>query len=490
MKILFSIIILLLSGCSLYEAPEVPEIELPPAFKVSIKSVNPSLEDEWWKNFHDKQLNALVALALKNNYSYQIAIKNIEIAQTYVSQNTSYLFPQVNAEFGGSRNKLVPSEFFGAFSNPNNPMSTASNSDLSASPLGSGINTAPFNVAILSASASYELDIWNQIRHAVNQAEADTASSAANAQVVKLTLVSNVVNAYYQIMALNANILNLEQQYNAAKEITALIKVQLESGLIDATNFYTAQMQEEGILSQIKTLKKQKQITEHTLAYLVSEYPENFSIEPRAALDQLRFTQLIPPGIPSSMLGMRPDIQSAFYQALAYGYAEKQSIANFLPSFTVTAGYGYANNTLAQLLQSSNAFWNYGIGVSQFVFDYAIRQSEYERAKHQYEAAVLSYKDTVVSAFSEVNSALVSYKEDNEALIAIEAQYKQSEELLNLAHAQYQAGLVNYITYLNNDLIMLQNKYNVTSQQLLLVQDIIQVYKNLGWGLGVPSSMP
>lgn len=474
----------MLASCGLYDAPEVPEMKTPQHFKVSIKSVNKNLEDEWWKNFHDKQLTKTVELALKNNYDYRIAIKNIDIAQTYVSQNMSSLFPQVSSGFGASRNKLVPSEFFGAFSNPSptggGPMLAAASPVI---PTSTGFSNAPFNVAILSASASYEVDVWNQIRNSVKQAESTTAATFANAQVVKLTLISDVVNAYYQIMALDKNIKNLQEQYRITKEMTGLAKVQLKSGLIDASDFYTAEMQEEVIVANLKILEKQKQITEYTLAYLLGEYPENFTITPKDAMDDLKYDQLIPPGVPSSMLGMRPDIQMAYYQVLAYGYAEKESIANFLPSFTITGGYGYADNTLGQLLQSSNAFWNYGIGVSQFVFDYKIRESEYERAKYQFDTSVMNYQSTVINAFTEVNSALISYKKDNEARLAIEKQYYYSNELLDLADAQYKAGLTNYNGYLTDKLMLLQKEYALTSQELLLIQDIIQVYKTLGWGL-------
>jgi multidrug efflux system outer membrane protein len=485
MRILPYIIIFALSGCSLYEAPEVPEIEAPEVFKVSIKTVDQKLEDEWWKNFHDKQLNELVGLALKNNYSYQIAVKNIEIAQTYISQNRSYLFPQVGAGYDTSRNKINEAEFFGAFSGGGGTPQFGANSlaNPALSSVNTGFGSAPFNVEILSANVSYELDVWNQIRNSVNEAKANTAASAANSNVVKLTLISNVVNAYYQIMALNYNIENLKKQHKAIAEIILLTQVQQESGLIDATSVYNNKIQKETLHTNINTLEKQKQVLEYSLAYLVSEYPENFDIEPKGTLAKVHFTRLIPAGVPSTMLAMRPDIQAAYYQVLSSGYVEKQSLANFLPSFTITGLYGYADEHFGRLLQSPNAFWSYGLGVSQFVFDYAVRESEYKRAKTQYEANVLSYKDTVTNAFKEVNSALISYKEDNEALNAVERQRLHYRELLELSNAQYQAGLINYITYLNSDLSLLQSDYAVNSQQLLVVQDIIQVYKTLGLGL-------
>jgi multidrug efflux system outer membrane protein len=118
------------------------------------------------------------------------------------------------------------------------------------------------------------------------------------------------------------------------------------------------------------------------------------------------------------MISNRPDIQSAYYQVLSTGYMEKETIANFLPTVNITGNYGYASTALSNLLSHSNSFWNYGIYTSQFIFDYAIRMSEYQRAKFQYESAILNYKNTAINAFTQVDTALTSYKEDNEALNA------------------------------------------------------------------------
>ncbi|HLF66709.1 MAG TPA: TolC family protein, partial [Gammaproteobacteria bacterium] len=112
---------LALTACTLYEKPEVPILEVPKDFKVDLPYDNPYLKNNWWENFNDETLNALVEQALEENYNYQIALNNIDVAQTYVSQNRSYLFPQVSAGFNASRNKIVPDEFFGAFTNPGAP---------------------------------------------------------------------------------------------------------------------------------------------------------------------------------------------------------------------------------------------------------------------------------------------------------------------------------------------------------------------------------
>ncbi len=461
---------ILISGCALYQKPEVPALEIPKNFKTDINKTNAKLKGEWWENFHNEKLNTLVDLAVKNNYNYQISIKNIQIASTYVSQNLSSLFPQISLNASSSRNKSAS-----VISNLSNASSTVNPTSPSFSSI--------FNLNQLTGSVSYEVDIWNQVRNSVKQAKADEAASIAASKVVRLTLIASVVDTYFQIITTENNLINLKQQYQCAIEIVNLFNTQFRSGLIDASTLYTAKNQMEIIKSNILVLEKQREILRYTMAYLVGEYPENFKL----ALDQkskkLETKKLIPAGIPAEMLANRPDIQGAYYQVLSAGYVEKQNIANFLPAVNLTGNYGYASTALSGLISGSNAYWNYGIFATQFVFDYQARMSIFKRSKYQFESAILTYKNTVLNAFIEVDSALISYKEDNEALLSYQRQMGNAVELFSISNSQYQAGLVDYSTSLAARLNYLQSSYNLNNQKLVVIEDVVQVYKSLGLGL-------
>jgi len=454
-----------ITSCTLYKKPEVPSIKMPNQFKPTIKITNAKLKEKWWENFHDAELNRLVELAVINNYSYQIALKNIQIACTYVTQNLSGLFPQVNLGFNSTRNKFNSVAFGGSFANP----STVSS------------NTHVFNLQQLNGTVAYQVDIWNQIRNSVNQAKANQDASIADSNVMKLTLITSVVDTYFQIVTLNANLHNLNEQYKLANEIVRLINTQFQSGLIDASALDNAKNQAETIKININNLKKQKEVLQYTLAYLLGEYPEHFKLGNNFKSFQVK--NLVPPSIPAEMMANRPDIQEAYYQILSYGYLEKQNIANFLPNISLTGNYGYESTALSNLLSSANTYWTYGLYATQFVFDYQTRMSEYRRSKYQYESAILNFKNTVLNAFKEVDSALSSYKEDNEALIAYQKQTVNSKDLLGLANSQYRSGLIDYSTYLTTNLSYLQSSFNVANQKLVVAEDIFQIYKTLGLGL-------
>lgn len=463
------------TSCTLYRKPVTPEPYQANDFKYAIKITNDKLKNNWWENFNDPELNRLVAIALKNNYNYLVTLKNIEIARTYVTQYQSNRFPQISATFNASRNRSI------SLFSPNNFVTSSDTSianNTGISQLG-----RTFSLDEVFGTVTYEIDVWNQIGNAINQAKADTASSGANSNVTKLTLISSVADTYFQIAFLNAEITNLEQQYQAAVALAQLTRAQYHGKLIDVTALSDANNQIESIKINMTAVKKQKEIAMNTLAYLLGETPEQFSLSDIHPNLHIPYSELIPAGLPSTMVANRPDIQAAYFQVLSTGYVEKQNIANFLPSFNLTGNYGYANSNFGTLFTENNSFWNYGINVMQTIFDYKLRMSEYKRAKYQYEAAILNYKNTVINAYQEVDNALLSYQRDHEALLAYQHEVKNSQTKLNVAQTQFQSGYSDYTSYLNNKLILLADRLNLTNQQLLVSEDVIQVYKTLGLGL-------
>lgn len=465
---------LILTACTLYQKPKTPPAKIPRKFKYQYTN-HRFIKDAWWENFNDERLNQLVATALKNNYNYRIALKNIDIAKTYVTQNESALFPQANLNFNTSRTKTLSIFSSENFIKAGNPAFANTNAFF-------GIPRI-FNLQQLFTSVSYELDIWNQIGNTVNQAYANVGVNFAESNVIKLTLISNVVNTYFQIEAINENLSNLQQQYKINYELTHYYKTQFLGKLIDVTTVNDAKNQAEATKINIKMNEKQREILINTLAYLLGLYREEFKFKNQYVLKKLYYTHLIPAGIPAIVIANRPDVQSAYFQILSYGYLEKQTIANFLPSFNLTGTYGYANTGFSKFFRPYNAFWDYGLSFLEPVFDYKLRLSEYRRAQYQYQSAILNYKNKVINALQEVDNALLSFQKDMTALHAYQREIINSTDRLNVALAQFQSGYGDYSTFLNYKLMLLQNHFDLINQRLLLTQDVVQVYKTMGLGL-------
>jgi multidrug efflux system outer membrane protein len=306
-RILLGILILsCVTSCTLYTKPKIDPIPIPKEYKNKIKANNRDLKTAWWQNFHDPKLNSLVDKALKNNLNYQIAIKNIEIARTFVDENFSNYFPQVNLNYSSERELLSKNSFTTAQSAlTNNRGSSASRR---------------FSLHQLNASVAYQMDFWNQIGNSVNQANADTNAQAANSDIVKLTLISDVTDTYFQLQTFNEILQNLKDQYQVLNEITKLTDKQYKSGLINIEPINDAKIQEDIVKNNILNFSKNQEILKNTLAYLLGEFPEKFNYDVKNNLKSRDFTQLIPAGIPSQTVVLRPDIEQAFYQILSFGF--------------------------------------------------------------------------------------------------------------------------------------------------------------------------
>ncbi|CAL7961083.1 Outer membrane protein, multidrug efflux system [Gammaproteobacteria bacterium] len=464
-SLVFFLLLTFISSCALYTNPKAPLLQTPTTFKNANKFTCTNLKDHWWQNFDDEELNRLVNLALQNNLNYQIALKNIQIARTYIMENASSLFPQANLNLGAARNAISKNALSDKY-----------------------VNVTPlYNLYQLNGTVSYEADVWSRIRNSVKQAITNVKVSEADGDVIKLALISSVVDSYWQIVALNSNLANLKQQYNAASEIARLNQDQYKGGLVNVEPIANAKTQVENIKSNINNLEKQRQILLNTLAYLVGTYPENFDFNIGSTLPNsgANFTHMLPPKISSKMLINRPDIQSSFYTVISYGYAQKQSLSAFFPTFMLTGAYGFASLGLGNFTAGGSMLWNFGATAVQTLFDLGKTYCRYKRARLQYEAAVLTYKNTVVNAFMEVNNALASYQQDYLALKASHNVVRLAKEKLDLANAQYKSGVINYTTYLGYKLIFLQSKYTLTSQAQTLTSDVIQTYKTLGMGLSL-----
>lgn len=475
-NILFTFAII--GGCALYTNPKVQPLDPPAKFKNEIRTANKNvhLNPDWWKNFHDAQLNTLVTLALQNNLDYKIALKNIEIARTYVTQNFSSFFPVVDLSYSSARKTLSQNDISRTFISTQQGTTPNTNT---------AIGLGVFNTHQLDASVAYELDFWHRIANSVKQAKANVKISEANSNIVRLSLLSSVVNTYFQIVNLNESIDNLKQQYATINDIAKETNNQYKSGLLNISPLMDAKIQAEAIKGNIDNLQRTRQILQNTLAYLCGEYPEKFSfiINRTRLIPQRTFVALMPPALPSTMLLERPDVQGALYQVLSFGYAKKQTLASFFPTFALTGNYGYASNDLSNLISNGSKFWDYGFNALVTVFDYKNRLSQYKRSKLQFDAAMLTYKTTAINAFTEVDNALLAYQRDSFLLKTLQRELEFSANKYSISLAQYHAGMTSYSTYLAYKLAYLQNQYNVIIQNLVLTNDVVQIYKSLGLGL-------
>lgn len=462
---------LTLGGCALFGTPKKVAVRIPEKFKYSVKTASgkKAPSNRWWEGFGDTELNKLINEASKNNLNYLIAVKNIQIAQTYVSQSESSYFPTISLNAQSTRSKM-PGYQTAVFSG----------------------NTEKFPTVIYSLnqaslSASYQLDVWNQVNNAVKQAQASVEVSKEDAAVVKLTLISDLSQAYLQWAALNESIADLKKQLKAQKEILALDKVQYSDGIIDEEPVENARTAIVNIKAGLDSAEKMKETAVNAIAYYLGKFPEKFRMqEKRPEINDIsgfNYGKLVPEGIPSTILTRRPDVKAAEYAVLSSAYAKKESLANFFPVISLTGNYGFASFSLSNLIQDTNSFWDFGLSLVEPIFNYKQNSSIYKRSKLQYKEAVLNYRNIVINAFTETDDALVNYKKDTNTLRGLENNLKSAKRLCGIYKVQYKTGIISRAAYLEYKINMLNARYNLINGNLLLQEDLISIYNAMGMGL-------
>jgi len=453
----------LINGCSLYKAPEVKPIKTPSNFKENLQIRNTLLENEWWKNFHDENLNHLINSAIQNNLRYQIALQNIKVAHTFVTESNINRLPELNVGvntegFNFGNNSLRVFNIPVPNPNPN------------------------VGFDYLYGSVAYELDIWHQKSNITHIAEVNKQISQTESRKVQLTLISEIVNTYFQIKTLNTMLINFSRQLQIDNERLKIARTQYAHGYTNKTTVDSARSAREQVIGNLSMIRKECKLYTNHLAYLLGEYPEQFNYEIKPLIHVHNFRSLIPPTVPAEVLGNRPDVQRAFLKILSYGYLQKETLADFLPHINLFGYYGNENFSISSLVQSS-ALGIYGFNVIEQITGIARNFSRYKRTKVLFAQATLNYKDTVLNAFQEVNNALVAYNEDSRRLISQRNIIKYTFDQLKTARLQYKSGAIDYNTYLQVELSLLQNEYNLDKQNMIMYRDVIQIYKVLGVGV-------
>jgi multidrug efflux system outer membrane protein len=251
--------------------------------------------------------------------------------------------------------------------------------------------------------------------------EAKEDTLEAKSKIVKLALISEVTDLYFKIASVNANIDNVSKQQKIVSLLLKIAETQHGVGYIDSTNLRDIRIKENSIKNELKNLKKQQKIHINALANLLGQYPEDFHTQINPANTDIAFQKLIPDAEPKQVLSDRPDIQVAYLQVK------------------------YSDQT-------------------------------------RYEQAMLNYKNTVHNAFQEIDDAFLAFKEDHESLLVVKAIVKDSANDYKSAQIQYESGQIDYATCLSFELGLLQKEYELSQQNLLLYEDIIQFYKTLGLG--------
>lgn len=446
------------AGCVLTQDLPDPALDIPDGYKaarLTHRDGPPTLD--WWRGFRSAELTGLMEEAQRVNLDIAAAVARFIQADAQARIAGAALLPNVNG---------------------NGQETYSRTSGASASGLTNGGREVVNYSA--SLSASYELDFWGKNRDAAQAAEETAIANRFDRDVIALTTLSSVANAYFQVLASQDRIRVAEGNIASATRILAAIKERFKAGT--GTDLDVAQ--QESVLGNQKALVPPLRQTLaqniNALATLVSRPPESVHIK-GGSLNRITPPR-VTPGLPSELLTQRPDIRRQEAQLASATANVGNARAQFFPSIQLTGQGGYQSSALASLFQPHAAFFNVVGSLTQPIFDGGRILGNFEFTKARQDELLQTYRKTVVSAFADVDNALVSIRETTVRERLLREVVASSRRAFQLAEQQLRAGTADIVTVLNTQLTLFQAEDSLAQAQLARLLAIVSLFQALGGG--------
>jgi NodT family efflux transporter outer membrane factor (OMF) lipoprotein len=453
---------LTLTGCITgYEKPD-PALEIPDKYRYAGKhpeSALPSLD--WWRGFNSRELTALVEAAQTANLDIAVAVARIQQADAQARISGAALLPAVNAN--GSVTRSRPSQ--------------ATSSSTAVSTRGGSIETSTYNANL---SASYVVDLWGQNRAALLASEESAVASRFSRDVVALTAITSVANAYFAVLSSQDRLRIARENTAAAERVLALIRQRFLVGTASQLDV----AQQESLVATLRAAVPPVEITLRqnaiALAVLVGRAPENFTVR-GGGLNSIRVPR-VTPGLPSEILNQRPDIRQAEANLSSSNFSVESARAAFFPNISLTGTRGFQSAALAALFGPGAWYYTMAASLTQPVFDGFLRQGELELAQGRQQEFLQTYRKSVLSAFSDVEQALVAVEQQTTRERLQGEVVRAARTAFELSERRLREGTVDLITVLTTQQTLFQAQDTLSQIRFARLQAIISLFQALGGG--------
>jgi len=473
MKKFLFVLILTLFAASCSMAPKKKDIakeqKAPEKFSAQTSTVS---EDEvspyrWWERFNDETLNELVDKAIVNNLDVLIAISRVSVLDSQFSMARRMRFPMVSAKAGGSYGMAPAMDVSGGINQQTGQME-----------MQTGYKSQSGDSYTLNLGLSFELDIWGRLKSQEKSVIANLMATKEDLQTVYLSVISQTIMLYNDIVELQSVRKYDEELFEIAKELHKISKQKYESGSSTLTDVEQSFQQLESAEATLNSSSSDLKKKINSLLVLIGEYPKGFLENAGSELPQNY--DPIPAGLPSTLLKNRPDIKSAEFKVEAARQDVGVARADLFPKISLTGLLGYLNVMEFTKLFSGD-FLTASAGVN---VDYSIAGlSKYAVVDQKlvlYQQAQLNYKKTVLNAFREVEDALLTLEN---ADIQKESAKKRLESMQNIyenAKSRYEKGIYPYSALLElKKNIISMKKLNLTITKGAILSRV-QLHRALG----------
>jgi multidrug efflux system outer membrane protein len=449
-------VVVLLAGCSLAPNYQRPATDNPDAWRVDYKDAADTANTRWWEQFNDPVLDQLIDTALKENKDVRIAAARVEEFAARVDIFRAGYFPQIGYNGEATRNR-ASREVFG----------------------GSAINDRTYSNYTAAASLGWELDVWGRIRNATEAARAELLAQEENRRAVILSLVSAVASTYVNLRQYDRQLEVANETLASRAESLRLFELKRKGGVVSDLEVAMVLTEYEQAAASIPPIERQISLTENALSILIGSNPR--AIPRGKSIDALVLPP-VPEGVPSSLLERRPDIAAAEQALIAANARIGVARAQYFPTISLTGLFGYASESLSDLLQNSANVWTLGGSAVGPIFTGGRISAELRASEAVQRQTLVGYLQTVQGAFREVDDALVSVQKNREQLVAQGRQVAALSDYARLAWVRYDEGYTSYIDVLDAQRRLFDAQLQYVSVQGDVYAALVNTYKAMGGG--------
>jgi outer membrane protein, multidrug efflux system len=448
----------LLAGCTVGPEYTRPSLDMPAGWRIGPAEAAEISNAAWWDAFQDPALSKLLGEAVAGSLDLKAAAARVDEARAQYGLARSALFPQLNADASGERQRASRTTFFGQ-----------------AIPPGQ-LNYSSYDVDL---SASYEIDVWGRLRRATEAARAQLLASEEGRRTVVLTLVTNVADAYIQLLALDDELAITQRTLESRREVLRLQKARFEGGVAPESDMRQAESQYQIAAAAVPSLQRQIAQQENLISLLVGRKPG--LVERGRTFSQLPFPP-IPSGLPSDLLQRRPDVVQAEQSLIAGNANIGVARAAYFPRISLTGFLGLQSAELSQLFKGASFTWTGGAGLTESLFNGGALRSQVEFAEARQRELTASYQSAVISALRDVNDALTARGTLEQQRAEQEKNVAALTRLLKLSQRRYQEGATIFLEVATAEQSLFDAEILLDSVRAQLFQSYADLYRAFGGG--------
>jgi multidrug efflux system outer membrane protein len=448
----------MLSACIFSsERPDVV-LEAPPPYRAGRGTSAPPALD-WWRGFRAPELTRLIEEGQVNNADISIAIARIIEADALSKVAGVPLFPIVTANAQGLRTR--PSRTTG--------------------PGGTGAaGQSEFELYTAVFNASYEIDFWGKNRAASLAAEETAVATRFNKEVVVLSTVAAIGTAYFLVLGSQDQLRVARNNLNAANRILTLIKQRFEAGTASQLDVAQQEALAATVRATIPVFDLTLRQSIATLAVLIGRAPAELTVK-GGSLFRLGIPR-VTPGLPSELLFQRPDIRAAEATLASAEASVDAARAAFFPSITLTGQGGFQSAVFKLLFRPESALYQIAANLTQPLLDGARLEGQLEFAKGVRIEMLETYRKAVLSAFGDVEKALIAVVDTAEQERLQQQAVASSRRAFEIAETRLREGTIDLVTVLQTQQTLFTNENNLTISRLARMQAVLSLFQALGGG--------